>query len=632
MSMINPVKIKNDEIGQQAENLMNKHRDDIRKRAETMLGQSETDIARMSSEVIQKLLFEFQVHQIELELQNEELNRAHRELSISRDRYAQLFNLSPLGYLTLNIKGIILNANLAAARLLSCSKEKLINRKLGDFINPADQNIFYFFLRDLTTKQTDQVLEVRIINVDNRPRDVECHATVRYNENNNAEIWLTINDITERKKAKQTIISLNKQLEEKLLTQTRELTETNLQLKKKIDELNYSKHQLLEREARLNSIFNASIEGIITVDINGIIISVNAAVETIFGYLPDELIGHSITKLMPGPESKKLPDFKNYLQLQISEFISQVREVEGLRKDGSVVPLDLSVAEFIMDDIRYFTGIIRDVSSRKQQAKHDKDHLEALAHVTRLGLMGEMASGIAHEVNQPLTAISGYTQGCLNLISAGTQDLARFTEILQKTHSEALRAGQIIHRMREFVKSRKIYRSTVYVNALVKDALSLCAADFKHDNIQIKFELAKKLPAINVDKVQIEQVILNLLRNSIESLKDLPPDLERKLVIRTYIRDHDYIEVSVKDNGKGIKESERAKILTPFFTTKTSGMGMGLSISRSIIEAHEGILYFNSREEKGSTFYFTLPPARKANGNVEAIGRNAVELKNAPLF
>jgi PAS domain S-box-containing protein len=601
---------KNDDTRQQAENLMNKHRNDIRKRAESMLGKSETDIARMSTEVIQKLLFEFQVHQIELELQNEELNRAHRELSISRDRYAQLFNLSPLGYITLDIKGSILTANLAAARLLGRSKEKLSNRKLGEFIHPADQNIFYFFLRDLTTKQTDQVVEVKILNTDNSSKDVECHATFRYNENNKAEIWLTMNDITESKKAKQTIINLNEQLEEKILNQTRELIETNALLKNKIKELHYSQHQLMEREAKLNSIFNASIEGIITIDSSGIICSVNSAVETIFGYLPDELVGHSITKLMPVSKSKLSPNFKNYLQTQITQFTSRIREVEGLRKDGSVVPLDLSVAEFTMDEVRYYTGIVRDVSSRKQQAKQDKDHLEALAHVTRLGLMGEMASGIAHEVNQPLTAISGYTQACLNLIASGTRDLAGFTDILQKTHSEALRAGQIIHRMREFVKSRKIYRSTIHVNPLVQDAASLCAADFKQHNIQIKFELAKNIPAVNVDKVQIEQVILNLIRNSIDSLKELAAGRERKLVIRAYLNDHNRIEVGVKDSGKGIKESERTRVLMPFFTTKTTGMGMGLSISRSIVEAHGGILYFNTAEGKGTTFYFTLPPAR----------------------
>ncbi|MDD5578547.1 MAG: PAS domain S-box protein [Methylobacter sp.] len=615
MNLINPLIDKDDKLQETAENLMNKHREDIRKKAEIMLGKTETDIARMSTEVIQKLLFEFQVHQIELELQNEELNRAHRELSISRDRYAQLFNLSPLGYLTLNIKGSILNANLAAATLLGCSKEKLINRKLGEFINPADQNIFYFFLRDLTTKQSDQTLEARIINADKLSSDIECHASVRYNEYNKPEIWLTMNDITERNKAKATIVALNAQLEEKILAQTQDLTVANTQLKCNIDELNYSKQQIREREARLNSIFNASVEGIITIDTAGTIISANAAIKSIFDYFPDELIGQSISKLMPIPEKKQFPNFKNFLQSQIPEFISQVREVEGLRKDGSVVPLDLSVAEFTMDEERYFTGVIRDVSSRKLQAKLDKDHLEALAHVTRLGLMGEMASGIAHEVNQPLAAISSYTQACVNLISAGTLDLRQLTKILEKTHNEAIRAGQIIHRMREFVKSRKIYRSKVYVNALVKDAVSLCSSDFKQSNIKVQYELAKKLPLINVDKVQIEQVILNLLRNSIEAFKDLPPSLERKLTIRTYLNDNDYVEVAVKDNGKGIAESERSKVLTPFFTTKTSGMGMGLSISRSIVEAHQGVLYFNTRQKKGSTFYFTLPPAQNAESN-----------------
>ncbi|CAA9892477.1 Signal transduction histidine kinase, nitrogen specific, NtrB [Candidatus Methylobacter favarea] len=610
MSLINPAENKktDDNIRRQAK-CPQEVQDSIRKRAEALLDKSETDIARLSTEDFQKLLFEFQVHQIELELQNEELNRAHRELGASRDRYAQLFNLSPLVYLTLDIKGAILAANLAAARLLSCPREKLGKRKLGEFVNPADQNIYYFFLRDLTTRQSDQTVEIRLI-VDKRPIDVECHATLAYRENRNPEIWLTINDITESKKARQTIINLNKQLLEKVHDQTEELMEANRQLQKKIDELEYSKHQLAEREAKLNCIFNASIEGIITIDAAGKIVSANSAVATIFGFMPDELVGHSITRLIPAAKAKQLPDFRTYLNQQIAEFTHQVREVEGLRKDGSVVPLDLSVAEFTVDKARYFAGIIRDVSLRKRQAKQDKDHLEALAHVTRLGLMGEMASGIAHEVNQPLTAISGYTQACLNLIASGTGNMAGFTEILQKTHSEALRAGQIIHRMREFVKSRTIYRISAEINALVQEAASLCAADFKHNSIQIKYELTKDLPRINVDKVQIEQVLLNLFRNSCDSLKELPAERERKVVIRTYLNAHNYIEVSVKDNGTGISELRRDKVLTPFFTTKDNGMGMGLSISRSLVEAHGGSLHFNTRQEKGSTFYFTLPPAQ----------------------
>jgi signal transduction histidine kinase len=167
--------------------------------------------------------------------------------------------------------------------------------------------------------------------------------------------------------------------------------------------------------------------------------------------------------------------------------------------------------------------------------------------------------------------------------------------------------------MRDFLRTKKFYRTAADINALVHEAASLCADHFKQNNIILKFELEDRLPSVYVDYVQIEQVILNLLRNSIDALKDLPGNTKRLLIIRTYLNDTNIITTQIKDNGPGIDQSERDKILTPFYTTKTSGMGMGLSISRSLVEAHEGILYFNSKPGKGSTFYFTLPARGKSN-------------------
>ena len=231
---------------------------------------------------------------------------------------------------------------------------------------------------------------------------------------------------------------------------------------KKVEELRRSQHQLVGREAKLNSIFNASVEGIITIDMFDVIISANAAVETIFGYKPEQLIGCSINKLMP---------LSYYCSPYTAKFAGQVREVEGIHQNGSVVPLDLSVAEFSIEDERYLTNIVRDVSLRKHRGQQDKQHLDELAHVTRLGLMGEMASGIAHEVNQPLAAISTYTQASINLINTETLDLLKLTEILSKTQQQALRAGRIIHRMREFVKSHTNHCSTTGINSLIHNAV-----------------------------------------------------------------------------------------------------------------------------------------------------------------
>ncbi|MGZ5013910.1 MAG: PAS domain S-box protein, partial [Methylobacter sp.] len=224
-------------------------------------------------------------------------------------------------------------------------------------------------------------------------------------------------------------------------------------------------------EAKLNAIFDASVEGIITYNKFCTIESANAAVETIFGYKPEELVGCSICKLIPS--YCNLPKTMN--------IAGQIQETEGLHKHGSVVPLDLSVAEYSINDTHYFTGIVRDVSLRKHREQQDKEHLDELAHVTRLGLMGEMASGIAHEVNQPLSAISSYTQVSLNLIDAELPDLVKLAEILHKTQDQALRAGRIIHRMREFVKSHAQKCSTADVNALIHDSVGLCMAELKQN-------------------------------------------------------------------------------------------------------------------------------------------------------
>lgn len=254
------------------------------------------------------------------------------------------------------------------------------------------------------------------------------------------------------------------------------------------------------------------------------------------------------------------------------------------------------------------------ITERKHREQQDKEHLDKLAHVTRRGLMGEMASGIAHEVNQPLSAISSYTQVSLNLINTEDPDLVKLTEILHKTQQQALRAGWIIHRMREFVQSDAKYRSSVDVNNLIHNAVGLCIAELKRNHIRLTFELKSNLPPIYVDYVQIEQVIINLIRNSVDALQNLPAKQQRQLSIHSGLTRDDGIQVRMKDNGPGLDEDQQQKILTPFYTTKTDGMGMGLPISRSLVEAHDGTLHFDSAPGKGATFYFTLPIHRKPDG------------------
>ena len=636
--IIQPTKKEDTEfLRKEAEQLMNEHRENILKQAEAMLSKSGRDLAGMSSTDIEKLLFELQVHQVELEMQNEELKRTHQELSASRDDFARIYNLSPVAYLTLNEQGIIKKANMAAAQLLGCSKEALVNKKLGKFIHSSDQDKYYFYLQDLVMEKKNQILNAKLEARNSAPIHsacqgftllgcsrslcihnnkftyVELRGAVNNNYKNETQICLAIQDVTEYKYTQETNFCLNEKLEQKILEQTSALMESNLDLTKKIEELKHSKRQLREREAKLNAIFNASIEGIVTIDSSGIILSTNTAVETIFGYSEKELIGCPFNKLLSlsSPSKKQDHDLKNYLQAKAPSVIGQIREAEGMHKAGSVIPLDMTLVEFSIDETNYFTGILRDVSLRKNQEQQEKEHLEELAHVARLCLIGEMGSGIAHEVNQPLTAIANYSQACLRFIGVNNPDLDKLGEILFKIHQQALKAGQIIHRMKDFVSPKKMYRTDTDINALIEDAVNLSATDFKQNKIRLDLNLTKNLPDVTIDDVQIEQVLLNLIRNSIDALKGMPQQTQRHIHIQSQMKGLDQIEIKVNDNGSGIDEAQKDKILTPFFTTKPTGMGMGLSISRSIIEAHEGDLFFSSNPEEGTTFYLTLPVKRK---------------------
>jgi PAS domain S-box-containing protein len=356
-------------------------------------------------------------------------------------------------------------------------------------------------------------------------------------------------------------------------------------------------------EAKLNAIFNAAVEGIITIDMSGIIVSANTTVEAIFGYKPEELTGCGIDRIMPSWSKEK----HDYYLTSAAKSGAKIQELEGLHKNGSVVSVDQSIAEYAIDNARYLTYIVRDVSLRKHRERKNKEHLDQLAHVTRLGLMGEMASGIAHEVNQPLTAISSYAQVSLNLINKDNPDLVKLAEVLHKTQQQALRAGRIIHRMREFVKSHAKQSSAASINTLIQDAVSLCAAELKQNSIELALQLDNDLPPIFVDHIHIEQVIINLIRNSIDALQNLAENQQRQLSIHSRLTLKNAVLVRIKDNGPGIDEDRQQKIFMPFYTTKPDGMGMGLSISRSLLEAHGGTLYFKSKSGKGCAFYFTLP-------------------------
>ena len=576
-------------------------------RQKTLIDKSRGDIGKMTADEIQTLVYELQVHQIELVMQNEELINTQQSLRKSENDYTRIYDLAPIAYLTLSQKGLIQQANIAATTLFNLSREKLLNQRLEKLIHADDQDAYYLFFRNVLKEQPSSYLTIRITNANQYSDNItitylELKATVDKQENNELIIYLALKDVTAHKVLEDTLDCINKKQAIEINQQHSDLLNRQdlLNLKTaEIQDLHQSSYKLKEASAH---IFNVSSEGIVMLSLLGVIESTNPAACLLFGYSEAELLGMSFNQLLITPLFSK--SSINLLQNSQNNIASSYR-VEGLHSNGSIVPLSLSLVDFTLEQSEHFAIVIRDNSLHLQQERLEKAHLAEIAHMTRLSLIGSMGSGIAHQVNQPLTAISNYSQACIQLIKAEQPDLTKLSEVLSKTYEQAQKAGKIIHRMKDLASQRTTSRTMTSIDTLIENAVNFCAHECYQDNIQVTLELNPNIPKIAMDSVQIEQVLLNLIRNAIDALKEQVKESDKTISIQTQLNKG--LEVRVKDNGPGLTDLQKEKILMPFYTSKSSGMGMGLSISRSIIEVHGGTINFNSKLGVGTTFYFNLP-------------------------
>ncbi len=249
-------------------------------------------------------------------------------------------------------------------------------------------------------------------------------------------------------------------------------------------------------------------------------------------------------------------------------------------------------------------SLLQEIKERQHAQEQALTHQAELAHVARLSTMGEMASGLAHELNQPLSAINTYVQGCIRRINMGNTDLDAIVNALKLTAQQADRAGGIIRRLRSFVRKGESHKTYSEINQIVNEVTGFLETQLKNKQVELILDLTEDLPPVLADIIQIEQVLINLLKNGIESMANIE---KPSIIVSTRLSDHKFIELCVIDSGHGISEDKLKRIFNPFFTTKTSGMGMGLSISSSIIEAHDGKLYAENNTEQGARFCLTLP-------------------------
>src|SRR5579871_6079443 len=362
------------------------------------------------------------------------------------------------------------------------------------------------------------------------------------------------------------------------------------------------------RQAQLQSILDTVPEAMIVIDERGIMRSFSAAAERLFGWTAEETIGKNVSILMPQPYRREHDGYLDrYRSTGERRIIGIGRIVVGERKDGSTFPMELAVGEAQLGSEKLFTGFIRDLTERRSQERRMQELQSELVHVSRLTAMGEMASSLAHELNQPLSAITSYLRGAATLLKAGEIDKDRIREAMDRSATQALRAGDIIKRLREFVAKGETEHTIENPAILLEEAAALALVGAREQGVRVSLRCDHDLPDILVDKVQIQQVALNLIRNAVEAMEST---VRRELTIGAR-RDGEFAFFSISDTGAGISPEIAQHLFQPFITSKANGMGVGLSICRTIIEAHGGHISARPNEGGGTVFEFTLPFAEQ---------------------
>jgi two-component system sensor kinase FixL len=359
-----------------------------------------------------------------------------------------------------------------------------------------------------------------------------------------------------------------------------------------------------DHATRLESMINAVPDAIITIDEGGLIRFFSVAAERMFQYRAEEVIGQNVKILMPAPYSVEHDGYlARYLRTGEKRIIGLGRLVVGRRKDGTTFPIELAVGEALAKGKHVFTGLIRDISDRQETERRLHEVQADLIHVSRLSAMGELASALAHELNQPLTAISNYLLAARQLVQRGPEHAERASEIIGKSIDQAMRAGQIIRQLRSFVQKREVERAPAEIDKVVDEASALAFIGLKEKGIRVAIERQNELPAISIDRIQIQQVLINLIRNAVDAMEGRD---RREITIRISCDDGE-VTISIIDTGSGIPRDMEEKVFQAFSTSKPTGMGVGLSISRNIVEAHSGRLWFEPNPLGGTIFHLALP-------------------------
>ncbi|MEL6687881.1 MAG: PAS domain S-box protein [Pseudomonadota bacterium] len=362
----------------------------------------------------------------------------------------------------------------------------------------------------------------------------------------------------------------------------------------------------MAQSSALDAVVSTMVDGLIVIDRNGHIKLFNPACETIFGYSAEEALGQPVELLMPEPyRSEHSSYLHHYQRTGDAQIIGIGREVEGRRKSGDVFPMHLSVGEFQEGDLEGYVGVIHDLTEEVAQRQRLDDLRESHIHMSRLASMNQLGTVIAHELNQPLTALTNY-------LSAGTTVVQtqadvpkdKLVQLMERATEQARRAADMLSRMRGFVEQGKTCKGYHDIEQLARDALALVRPSFRNTSINFEIEAEDALPEVYCDGIQIQQVFVNLIRNGSEAMDGIDP---ARLTIMLDSGQSDAVRVHVADTGKGLVADNIETLFTPFMSEKPDGMGVGLSISNSILQAHGTQLSIRENLPRGTVFSFDLP-------------------------